>query len=71
LGPQLLSDPDTYSHIALGRWIFEHHTVPTHLPTKRMGMSMRLGAWSTAFHLSSAAAPSFTVRPISSVTTVR
>jgi hypothetical protein len=29
LGPRLLSDPDTYSHIALGRWIFEHHTVPT------------------------------------------
>ena len=29
LGPRLLSDPDTYSHIALGRWILEHHTVPT------------------------------------------
>ena len=27
LGPRLLSDPDTYSHIALGRWILEHHTV--------------------------------------------
>ena len=25
LGPQLLNDPDTYSHIALGRWILEHH----------------------------------------------
>src|SRR6478736_2463391 len=24
-----LSDPDTYSHIALGRWILEQHTVPT------------------------------------------
>jgi hypothetical protein len=29
LGPRLLADPDTYSHIALGRWILEHHTVPT------------------------------------------
>jgi len=29
LGPRLLSDPDTYSHIALGRWILDHHTVPT------------------------------------------
>jgi len=29
LGPRLLNDPDTYSHIALGRWILEHHTVPT------------------------------------------
>ncbi len=29
LGPRLLSDPDTYSHIALGRWILDHHVVPT------------------------------------------
>jgi hypothetical protein len=29
LGPRLLSDPDTYSHIALGRWILDHHIVPT------------------------------------------
>src|SRR5262247_1776580 len=29
VGPKLLSDPDTYSHIALGRWILEHHAVPT------------------------------------------
>ncbi len=29
LGPRLLADPDTYSHIALGRWIFEHQSVPT------------------------------------------
>ena len=29
LGPRLLSDPDTYSHIALGRWILDHHSVPT------------------------------------------
>jgi hypothetical protein len=32
LAPRLLSDPDTYSHIALGRWILEHHTVPTTEP---------------------------------------
>ncbi|MGH6664307.1 MAG: hypothetical protein ACREB2_05320 [Pseudolabrys sp.] len=29
LAQRLLADPDTYSHIALGRWILEHHTVPT------------------------------------------
>src|SRR5262245_15794359 len=29
VGPKLLSDPDTYSHIALGRWILEHGAVPT------------------------------------------
>ena len=28
LGPRLLADPDTYSHIALGRWIMEHHALP-------------------------------------------
>jgi hypothetical protein len=28
LGPQLLNDPDTYSHIALGRWIIAHRAVP-------------------------------------------
>ena len=28
LAPRLLADPDTYSHIALGRWILEHHAVP-------------------------------------------
>ena len=29
LGPRLLNDPDSYSHIALGRWIMAHATVPT------------------------------------------
>ena len=29
LGPKLLSDPDTYSHIALGRWILENRAIPT------------------------------------------
>jgi hypothetical protein len=29
LGPRLLSDPDTYSHIAVGRWILAHGTWPT------------------------------------------
>jgi len=28
LAPRLLADPDTYSHIALGRWILQHHAVP-------------------------------------------
>jgi hypothetical protein len=27
-GDALLQDPDTYSHVALGRWIFAHQTVP-------------------------------------------
>jgi hypothetical protein len=29
LGPRLLLDPDTYSHIALGRWILDHNSGPT------------------------------------------
>jgi hypothetical protein len=29
VAPQLLNDPDTYSHLALGRWIIEHGAVPT------------------------------------------
>src|SRR6185295_9663434 len=29
VAPQLLNDPDTYSHLALGRWILEHGAVPT------------------------------------------
>ena len=29
LGPRMLADPDTYSHVALGRWMLDHHTVPT------------------------------------------
>ena len=29
LGPRLLSDPDTYSIIALGRCILDHPSVPT------------------------------------------
>jgi hypothetical protein len=28
LAPRLLADPDTYSHIALGRWVLEHRAVP-------------------------------------------
>jgi hypothetical protein len=28
LGPRLLADPDTYSHIALGRWIMQHQALP-------------------------------------------
>jgi hypothetical protein len=28
LGPRLLNDPDTYSHIALGRWIWAQGAVP-------------------------------------------
>jgi hypothetical protein len=28
LGPQLLNDPDTYSHVAIGRWIISRGAVP-------------------------------------------
>jgi hypothetical protein len=29
LGPRLLGDPDSYSHVAVGRWILAHGAVPT------------------------------------------
>jgi hypothetical protein len=28
LGPRLLNDPDSYSHIEVGRWIIAHGTLP-------------------------------------------
>ena len=30
--PKLLLDPDTFSHIAVGRWIIEHRALPFHDP---------------------------------------
>jgi hypothetical protein len=42
LGPRLLADPDTYSHIALGRWILQHHAVPTVDP---LSQTMRGEHW--------------------------
>jgi hypothetical protein len=42
LGPRLLADPDTYSHIALGRWILEHRVVPT---TDPFSLTMRGEHW--------------------------
>ncbi len=42
LGPRLLGDPDTYSHIALGRWILEHRAVPTGDP---LSLTMRGEHW--------------------------
>ncbi len=32
LGPKLLNDPDSFSHIAVGRWILAHGTVPANDP---------------------------------------
>ena len=32
LGPRLLNDPDSYSHIAVGRWILAHGAVPASDP---------------------------------------
>jgi hypothetical protein len=32
LGPRLLNDPDSYSHIAVGRWIIAHGAVPASDP---------------------------------------
>jgi hypothetical protein len=42
LGPRLLGDPDTYSHIAMGRWILEHRSVPTSDP---LSLTMRGEHW--------------------------
>jgi hypothetical protein len=42
LGPRLLSDPDTYSHIAVGRWILAHGAWPT---TDPFSFSMHGGPW--------------------------
>jgi hypothetical protein len=32
LGPKLLNDPDSFSHVAVGRWIIAHGTVPVSDP---------------------------------------
>ncbi|MCA1412034.1 hypothetical protein I6F30_12975 [Bradyrhizobium sp. NBAIM20] len=32
VGPKLLGDPDSYSHVELGRWIMAHGTLPTSDP---------------------------------------
>ena len=45
LGNRLLNDPDSYWHLAVGRWIVEHGTVPTVDP---LSHTMR-GAHSIAF----------------------
>lgn len=42
LGPRLLADPDTYSHIAVGRWILDHWAVPTGDP---FSQTMRGAHW--------------------------
>jgi hypothetical protein len=42
LGPRLLGDPDTYSHIALGRWMLEHRSVPSGDP---FSLTMRGEHW--------------------------
>ncbi len=42
LAPRLLGDPDTYSHIALGRWILEHGSVPNSDP---LSLTMRGEHW--------------------------
>lgn len=42
VGPKLLNDPDTYSHIALGRWIIAHGTVPT---TDPFSLTLRSEHW--------------------------
>jgi len=40
--PALLSDPDTYWHIAAGRWMIAHHAVPDH---DVFSFSMRGAPW--------------------------
>jgi hypothetical protein len=44
LGPQLLNDPDSYSHIAVGRWIMAHGAVPASDP---FSFSMHGAPWIT------------------------
>jgi hypothetical protein len=44
LGPRLLNDPDSYSHIAVGRWIMAHRAVPASDP---FSFSMHGAPWIT------------------------
>jgi hypothetical protein len=44
LGPRLLNDPDTYSHIAVGRWIMAHGAKPANDP---FSFSMHGASWIT------------------------
>ena len=44
LGPRLLNDPDSYSHIAVGRWIMAHGAVPVSDP---FSFSMHGAPWIT------------------------
>ena len=44
LGSRLLSDPDSYSHIAVGRWIMAHGAVPANDP---FSSSMHGAPWIT------------------------
>jgi hypothetical protein len=42
LGPRLLNDPDSYSHIAIGRWILANGVIPS---TDQFSFSMHGGHW--------------------------
>ena len=42
LGLKLLNDPDSYSHIAVGRWILAHGTMPASDP---FSFSMHGAPW--------------------------
>ena len=44
LGPRLLNDPDSYSHIGVGRWILAHGNVPASDP---FSFSMHGAPWIT------------------------
>lgn len=44
LGPRLLNDPDTYSHIEIGRWIIAHGALPE---VDSFSFSMRGAHWIT------------------------
>ncbi|MBR0958132.1 hypothetical protein [Bradyrhizobium japonicum] len=44
VGPRLLGDPDSYSHIEVGRWIIAHGTLPTSDP---FSFSMHGAPWIT------------------------
>ena len=44
LGQRLLNDPDSYSHVAVGRWILAHGALPTSDP---FSFSMHGAPWIT------------------------
>ena len=52
VGPRLLGDPDSYSHIEVGRWIIAHGTLPaSDLWARRRGSGRISGGFAAIFLL--------------------